>query len=167
MGINFCYYVCYSSQDKQISPAISCSPIMQPDGLFYNFLYLKNKVFIMLVNGEPLYERCPVVGSFEETGWNMQCPVSNQWSRPPVNNLCNYDVYNGYSDLAVQCYTRNCYVQDNPPQYYQQRVAYQPPSFQSELPCRQSQEWDYTSMCYNVDGRPCQYTNVVDLEDFM
>ncbi|XP_045452892.1 hypoxia-inducible factor 1-alpha isoform X1 [Melitaea cinxia] len=121
----------------------------------------------MLVNGEPLYERCPVVGGFEETGWNVQCPVSNQWSRPPVNNLCNYDVYNGYSDLAVQCYTRNCYVQDNPPQYYQQRVVYQPPSFQSELPCRQSQEWDYTSMCYNVDGQPCQYTNVVDLEDFM
>ncbi|XP_034834052.1 uncharacterized protein [Maniola hyperantus] len=145
----------------------------------------------MFVN-EPLIQRCPVVGNLEETGWNLQCPMTSQWSRQPVNNLCNYDVYNGYSDLSVQCYNRTSYIQDIPQQqYYEQNVAYtqpvhqyrtnvachqipeqrvyaQPvPDFQTDLPCRQRPDWDYNSMCYNVDGQACQYTNVVDLEDFM
>nr|XP_026489699.1 hypoxia-inducible factor 1-alpha-like isoform X1 [Vanessa tameamea] len=122
----------------------------------------------MLVNGENIIQRCPVIGSFEETGWNVQCPMSNQWSRQPVDNQCNYDIYNSFSDLSVQCYDRNYYRDSVPQQYYPQRVVYtQPPSFQADLPCRQRQEWDYNSTCYNVDGQPCQYTNVVDLEDFM
>ncbi|XP_039757469.1 uncharacterized protein LOC120631873 isoform X2 [Pararge aegeria] len=148
----------------------------------------------MFVNGEPIIQRCPVVGNFEETGWNLQCPMVSQCSRQPVNNLCNYDVYNGYSDISVQCYNRTNYVQDNvlTQQYYQQNVAYTQPvqhyqtnlschqiqgkqnvytrpvtEFQTTLPCHQRPEWDYNSMCYNVDGQACQYTDVVDLEDFM
>lgn len=187
----------------------------------------------MFVDGEPLTHRCSVVGNFEEVGWNLQCSMASQWSRPPVNNLCNYAVCNGYSDLSVQCYNRVNYVR--PQQYHQQSVSYtqpvhdyqpnlyrqqipkqnvvytQPvPEFQEDipcyqqpeqtliyskplpgqtnllcnqipdqqnvvytqpvqtnLPCHQRPEWDYNTMCYNVDGQPCQYTNVVDLEDFM
>lgn len=122
----------------------------------------------MLVNGEPLIQRCPVVGNFEETGWNMQCPMSNEWSRQStVNNLCNYNQYNGYSDIPVECYNRYYYVQGNVQQYCSRMTYNAPIVTQANLPCQQRPEWDYNSMCYNVDGQACQYTNVVDLEDFM
>lgn len=131
----------------------------------------------MLVTDDRLPQQCPVVGNLEETGWSLQCPMASQWIKQPV---CNYNVYNSNvpfvnSDLSVQCYNRNYPVCDNVPQYYQ-HIPHPPQNVFSQqhlvqnplnLPCNQNQQWDYNSMCYNVDGQPCQYTNVVDLEDFM
>ena len=125
----------------------------------------------MLVNGESLTQRCPVVGNFEESGWSVQCPMANQWSgQLSNNNISNYNQYSGNNEITVQCYNRNYYVPDNIPQQfcqYQPVVYTTPPIVQASLPCHQKPEWDYTSMCYNVNGQPCQYTDVVDLEDFM
>lgn len=132
----------------------------------------------MLVNGIPegLQQHCPVVGAFEEAGWNIQCPMSNQWSKQS-DNVCSVGVYNGNSvDRPLQCYRNDPYVSYMPknvmPQYYHPQNVYHSPRYIQQplipnLPCHQNQEWDYNSMCYNVDGQPCQYTNVVDLEDFM
>ncbi|CAG4984758.1 unnamed protein product [Colias eurytheme] len=135
----------------------------------------------MFVNGDPL-PQCPVVGPFEEIGWQTQCPVSGQWSKPPVKNVCGYNVYsaNVNGAFSTQCYNNNVFVCDNPGfdqfyseppltngQHYYPRVAPHPQLMQPNLPCQQRQEWDYNSMCYNVNGTPCQFTNVVDLEDFM
>ncbi|XP_045502869.1 uncharacterized protein LOC123699868 isoform X2 [Colias croceus] len=135
----------------------------------------------MFVNGDPL-PQCPVVGPFEEIGWQTQCPVSSQWSKPPVKNVCGYNVYsaNVNGAFSTQCYNNNVFVCDNPgfDQFYSEqpitngqifypRVAPHPQLMQPNLPCQQRQEWNYNSMCYNVNGTPCQFTNVVDLEDFM
>lgn len=133
----------------------------------------------MLVNGfaEGFPQHCPVVGAFEETGWNMQCPMSHQWSKQ-MGNVCSFSVHNEIVDRPVQCHRSDpysSYVPENViPQYYQPQIVYHPPRYIQQplipsLPCHQNQnqEWDYNSMCYNVNGQPCQYTNVVDLEDFM
>ncbi|KAJ2953171.1 hypothetical protein O0L34_g744 [Tuta absoluta] len=105
--------------------------------------------------------QCPVVGPFEDT-YGMQCPMENQWP-------------NDQFEPQVQCY-RDFYPQyQYQNQYYAPQVQRAPPVVQPQpiqpmfanLPCHQQQQWDYTSMCYNVGGQPCQYTNVVDLEDFM
>ncbi|KOB79398.1 Uncharacterized protein OBRU01_00391 [Operophtera brumata] len=131
----------------------------------------------MLVNGitEGFPQQCPVVGAFEETGWNTQCPMSNQWSKQ-LDNVCSVGVYNGnFVNRPVQCHRNDPYVSYVPenvvPQYYHPQNVYHQPRYQPplipNLPCHQNQDWDYSSMCYNVDGQPCQYTNVVDLEDFM
>lgn len=133
----------------------------------------------MLVNGisEGFAGQCPVVGQFEETGWNMQCPVTGQWSRQ-ADNVCSFGVYNGgYSNRPTQPYRNNPYVSYVPdtvmPHYYPQQPVYQQPVYVApqplipNLPCHQNSDWDYNSMCFNVDGQPCQYTSVVDLEDFM
>ncbi|CAG4931496.1 unnamed protein product [Parnassius apollo] len=126
----------------------------------------------MLVNGDRLPMQCPVVGSYEETGWSAQCPMSSQWSKLPLNDVSDYSIHNSdpNSGISMQCYNNNYYVCDNPPpqQYYGNRmypqVGYGPVSL--NLPCH-GQQWDYNSMCYDVNGQPCQYTDVVDLEDFM
>lgn len=134
----------------------------------------------MLVNGfgEQYPQECPVVGAFEDVGWNLQCPMSGQWTRQPVDAQCSYGGYNpNLQSPSVQCY-RNVpfmpYGHENVLPYYpaqevyQQPVRYVPqrPMIQN-LPCHQQPAWDYNSMCFNVDGQACQYTNVVDLEDFM
>lgn len=126
-------------------------------------------VQIMLVNGESLIQRCPVVGNIEETGWNMQCPMANQWpGQLSINNYSNYNQYSDCNEIPVQCYNRNYYVPENIPQQYYPPVVYTtPPPIQVNLPCHQKPDWDYNSMCFNVNGQPCQYTDVVDLEDFM
>lgn len=132
----------------------------------------------MLLEGvsEGFLQRCPVVGAFEETGWSMQCPVSSQWPRQQLGNVCGAggSVYGNLN--PGQCYRTDAYASYAPvdvtPQYYPQNVYIPPAQFRQpplipNLPCHQGQQWDYSSMCYNVDGQACQYTNVVDLEDFM
>lgn len=136
----------------------------------------------MLVNGfsDSYSQGCPVVGAFEDDGWNLQCPMADQWSRQTVNaNLqCSYGDYNSnLQSPSVRCYRNFPFVpygHENALSYYplqevyQQPVSYVPqrPMIQN-LPCHQQPAWDYNSMCYNVDGQACQYTAVVDLEDFM
>ncbi|KAI5632574.1 hypothetical protein NE865_14722 [Phthorimaea operculella] len=108
--------------------------------------------------------QCPVVGPFEDT-YGMQCPMESQWQSVPFEPQVQC-----YRDFYPQ-YLQNPYPQT---QYYAPQVQPIPPVVQPQpqpmfanLPCHQQQPWDYNSMCYNVDGQPCQYTNVVDLEDFM
>ncbi|XP_047511271.1 uncharacterized protein LOC125053762 isoform X2 [Pieris napi] len=126
----------------------------------------------MLVNGDPLPQD-------SVPGWRGEC--SNfQWT-PPVQNIRDYNACNVIGDYSNQRYQADYYVRDPGIQYfcptinnvqpsvpinvcYPQKPA---PQFMQALPCRQSQEWDYDSMCYNVGGEPCQFTSVVDLEDFM
>lgn len=128
----------------------------------------------MFVNGEPL-PGCPV----SDQGWGGQC--SNFLCQPPapVLNTCDYNARNVVGDFSNQRY----YLNDTEAQYFLQsinnvqcsgpindvpRFPQKPASqFIQALPCRQTQEWDYNSMCYNVGDGPCQFTNVVDLEDFM
>ncbi|XP_063367285.1 hypoxia-inducible factor 1-alpha-like [Cydia amplana] len=120
-------------------------------------------------NNVPL--QCPVVGRMEDIGWSLQCPMTGQWSRQPVNNVA-LSAPSVYREIPpVECYPGNYYAPKA--QYFPPQVVYPRPipQFQApvmpNLPCNQAQEWDYGSMCYNVNGQPCQYTNVVDLEDFM
>lgn len=116
----------------------------------------------MFVYGEDQPRQRPFQEPCEAIGWNMQCSMTNQWDRSPVNN--NF----GDINPSVQCYNRNYYdnVQYYPTQEYP--VSYVPEQrIINNLPCQQVQQWDYSNMCYNVDGQPCQYTSVVDLEDFM
>nr|XP_021192033.2 LOW QUALITY PROTEIN: hypoxia-inducible factor 1-alpha [Helicoverpa armigera] len=132
----------------------------------------------MLVNGfgEQYPQGCPVVGPFEDGGWKKQCPMADQWSRQAMNSQCAYGDYNSSSKSSVQCY-RNVpfvpYMHENVHPYYPVHEVYQPVSYVPpspmihNLPCNQEPAWDYNSMCYNVDGQACQYTTVVDLEDFM
>ncbi|CAH0594106.1 unnamed protein product [Chrysodeixis includens] len=131
----------------------------------------------MLVNGfEQFPQQCPVRG-YEDAGWGVQCPMAGQWSRQIETSQCGYGNYNpNFKSPSVQCF-RNApflpYGHDNvfpyyPPQeVYQQPVPYVPPVPIQNLPCHQQQPWDYNNMCFDVDGQPCQYTTVVDLEDFM
>lgn len=134
----------------------------------------------MLVNGlgDQYGQGCPVAGDFEDRGWYVQCPMYEQWSRQPVSEQCSYSAFNpNFVSPSVQCF-RNVppvYLH-NPNQYcpvpiqevYPRQVSYVPPApLIPNLPCRQQQSWDYDSMCYNVDGQPCQYTAVIDLEDMM
>ncbi|XP_073950650.1 HIF-1 transcription factor component sima isoform X2 [Choristoneura fumiferana] len=134
----------------------------------------------MVINGFKNHcpQQCPVVGRIEDIGWTLQCPVTGQWSRQPVNNVGNLgaSASNVFREVPqpMQCYSRNYYVPENPPQYFPSQIVYPRPvsHYQAapiipNLPCNQRQEWDYGNMCYNVNGQPCQYTNVVDLEDFM
>ncbi|XP_075982714.1 uncharacterized protein LOC142980965 isoform X2 [Anticarsia gemmatalis] len=136
----------------------------------------------MLVNdlNDQYYAGCPVVGGYEERGWNMQCPMVDQWSRQPITNQCSYgDNNSNFMSPSVQCY-RNVpsvpFAHPNVLQYYPipvqevypRQMSYAPsPPMVPNLPCHQQQPWDYDSMCYNVNGQPCQYTSVIDLEDFM
>ncbi|XP_045537896.1 hypoxia-inducible factor 1-alpha isoform X2 [Papilio machaon] len=119
----------------------------------------------MLVNGDRVPYQCPVVGNYEETQWSGQCPMASQWSKP--ENMCIYEYgYNEpYSKLTNQRFSGN-YVCNYAHQYYgsQVQTVYVPQTL--NLPC-QGQQWDYNTMCFDVEGQPCQYTNVVDLEDFM
>ncbi|KPJ18057.1 Hypoxia-inducible factor 1-alpha [Papilio machaon] len=119
----------------------------------------------MLVNGDRVPYQCPVVGNYEETQWSGQCPMASQWSKP--ENMCIYEYgYNEpYSKLPNQRFSGN-YVCNYAHQYYgnQVQTVYVPQTL--NLPC-QGQQWDYNTMCFDVEGQPCQYTNVVDLEDFM
>ncbi|XP_045528138.1 uncharacterized protein LOC123716434 isoform X2 [Pieris brassicae] len=126
----------------------------------------------MLVNGDPLPQD-------SRPGWRGEC--SNfQWT-PPVQNICDYNACNVIGDYSNQRYLADYYVRDPGIQYfcptvnnvqrsvpinvcYPQKPA---PQFIQALPCHQIQEWDYDSMCYNVGGEPCQFSSVVDLEDFM
>ncbi|CAB3246213.1 unnamed protein product [Arctia plantaginis] len=103
----------------------------------------------MLVNGQgdAYWQNCPVGRGYEDPGWNMQCPMYDQWSRQPATSQCGY--------VPV-------------PKVYPQMVNYVPQvSILPNIPCRQQQDWNYNSMCFNVDGEPCQYTEVIDLEDMM
>lgn len=132
-----------------------------------------------------LRQVCPVVGRYEETGWSAQCPMANQWSRS--RGLHEYGVFTDnklypMSQPAIQCYSNGTFF-DTPgqlrSQYFMQRPhqqVYAPQMAQAvyqrpmvpDLPCNQSaQPWDYNTMCFDVNGQPCQYTDVVDLEDFM
>lgn len=110
----------------------------------------------MFTYGEQAPQAC-AVDRFQDNGW-MQCPVIEQW--PLSKNTC-------FVYPPVQCYN---YPNVPQPQYYpvQERPAnYDQHPIYPNLPCQQTQQWDYDSMCYNVDGQPCQFTSVVDLEDFM
>lgn len=120
----------------------------------------------------------------DRTGWNMQSPMSNMWGRGPSGVYVDNRLY-PMRDPTVPCYNNGTFI-DTPgqlrPHYFAQRPYPQPqsmyapqmmqPAFHTpivnDLPCHQQnqQMWDY-NMCYDVDGQPCQYTNVVDLEDFM
>lgn len=99
--------------------------------------------------------------------------MKNQWVKQAVDNLCSFSVY-GPSYPPVQCYRDgtlpynvNVSHYHVPQNEYQQPANYVQRSGFQNLPCQQPRLWDYNSMCYNVDGQPCQYTSVVDLEDFM
>ncbi|CAH2045759.1 unnamed protein product, partial [Iphiclides podalirius] len=120
----------------------------------------------MLVDGSGLPQQCPVVGGYEET-WSGQCPMSSQWAKQSQFHVSDYGAYrDAYMGPSMQCYN-SAYYACNTPQLYcgaVQRAEYAPAPL--NLPCN-GQQWDYNSMCYDVDGQPCQYTNVVDLEDFM
>ncbi|CAK1552316.1 unnamed protein product [Leptosia nina] len=124
----------------------------------------------MLVAGEPL-PHYPVPGAYDEVAWAQQGPMQCQWT--PISNACDFNACNVIGDFSTQCY--NNYVREPRVQYYCPPIpnvpcvqqCYPNKQFLQALPCRQTQQWDYNSMCYNVDGEPCQFTNVVDLEDFM
>lgn len=133
----------------------------------------------MFIDGFPggILPHCSVVGQFEEIGWNLQCPVSGQWSKKP-ENVCGFGVYNqNYVKYPTQCYRNNPYayvpdavapvVYNAPQNVYQNPMRYVPQPMVPNLPCHEKQDWDYNNMCFNVNGQPCQYTNIVDLEDFM
>lgn len=104
----------------------------------------------------------------------MQCPMANQWSWQ-MDNMCSVGVYANQQQCFRSVNPYSSYIPNNViPQYYapqcpaQTPVRYVPPQpVIQDLPCRQSQAWDYNSMCFDIDGQPCQYTSVVDLEDFM
>ncbi|XP_049877924.1 hypoxia-inducible factor 1-alpha isoform X2 [Pectinophora gossypiella] len=126
----------------------------------------------MFVYGERP-QQCPVVGPYEDSAGWVPCPMANQW-HVPMNTVNAPGVT---FDPSVQCY-RSYYEPQHPepqyPQYPQQYRPYipiqpqqQPQPIFPNLPCHQTPQWNYNSMCFNVDGQPCQYTNVVDLEDFM
>ncbi|XP_013139203.1 PREDICTED: endothelial PAS domain-containing protein 1-like isoform X2 [Papilio polytes] len=116
----------------------------------------------MLVNGDRISYQCPVVGNYEDMQWMGQCPMASQWSKPET--MCSY-VY-GYNEPYFKLPNQriNDYACDYV--YYGGQVQAVYPPQTLNLPC-QGQQWDYSTMCYDVDGQPCQYTNVVDLEDFM
>lgn len=118
----------------------------------------------MLVNGDRIPYQCPVVGNYEDMQWMGQCPMASQWSKPET--MCSY-VY-GYNEPYFKLPNQriNDYACDYVQQYYGGQVQAVYPPQTLNLPC-QGQQWDYSTMCYDVDGQPCQYTNVVDLEDFM
>jgi hypothetical protein len=121
----------------------------------------------MLVSGEHPFSQCPVMGQFEDTGWSSQCPMFGQWNGQP-NDMC-YSAFNHNYVTSVPCY-RNVYDETyrspwiHSPMKYPQTQSLMIPNLPCSLP---QQEWDYNSMCYDVNGQACQYTNVVDLEDFM
>lgn len=124
----------------------------------------------MLVNGDRGSSQCPIAGQFEDRGLNMQCPMESYWTGPP-NNVCDGVYSSNYVDSSMQCYNYPVNVKSVPqyyPQPHQPPVRYIPPQpIIPNLPCHQVQQWDYNSMCFDVDGQPCQYTGIVDLEDFM
>lgn len=126
----------------------------------------------MYVSGvEPSLSQCADMGQFPDTGWTSQCPVTGygQWNVQPPD-VC-YGVYRpSFSEQPVQCH-RDFYNngQEYAPQQYHcpvQLVPSRQPMIPN-LPCQQTPQWNYNSMCYDIEGGPCQYTNVVDLEDFM
>ncbi|XP_053614002.1 hypoxia-inducible factor 1-alpha-like isoform X2 [Plodia interpunctella] len=117
----------------------------------------------MLVNGD--HGSFQPINQYEESRWNSYPRLEPQW---PVQNVCNQS--RDYVEPPAQCYN---YV-NQVPQFYPQ--GYQPPVFRyvqppqpiiPNLPCHQVQQWNYNTMCFDVDGQPCQYTGMVDLEDFM
>ncbi|CAG9789062.1 unnamed protein product [Diatraea saccharalis] len=120
----------------------------------------------MLVNGERPLNQCPVSSQFGDTSWGSQCPVVGQWNVQPPD-VCFSGYNQNYVGTTVPCY-RNVYEHVS---YYHQ-VPYQTPvqyarqTVIPNLPCHQEQ-WNYNNMCYDVDGQPCQYAGVIDLEDFM
>ncbi|XP_068619326.1 hypoxia-inducible factor 1-alpha-like isoform X2 [Battus philenor] len=121
----------------------------------------------MWVNGAGLPVQCPVVGSYEDTRWSAQCPMAFQRLKQPSDDICNYGVYcDPYTKMSN--HNSNYFVSANTPRSYdslvQQSAEYAMPLI--NVPC-QGLQWDYNSMCYDIGGQPCQYTNVVDLEDFM
>ncbi|XP_026315120.1 hypoxia-inducible factor 1-alpha isoform X2 [Hyposmocoma kahamanoa] len=112
----------------------------------------------MFTYGEQAPQTCAIDG-FQDNGW-MQCAVNQQW--PMSKNTC-------FVYPPVQCYNYPN-VPLPQPQYYpmqERRTDYVQHPIYPNLPCQQTRQWDYDSMCYNVDGQPCQFTSVVDLEDFM
>lgn len=124
----------------------------------------------MYVRGEPGTGRRLLAN--QAAGWAVQSPEigHGQWNAQPPD--VTYGVYKqSFCEPPVQCdtYYNNVQCGYYPPQPQYYRPVQMAPSrpMIPDLPCHQNQQWDYNSMCYNVDGQPCQYTNVVDLEDFM
>lgn len=121
----------------------------------------------MFLNGyQEGVAQCPVL---QDPGWAVQCPMGNQWIQQQTNQY-NYSRFKNYiypmRGLSQQCYG-GVFYQDRV-QGYATQIRPVQEQLVPNLPCNQrNQQWDYNSMCYNVDGQPCQYTNVVDLEDFM
>lgn len=160
------------SMEIRTSGAISRSLITFPDGLLCCSLYVsETSVSMMFASGQPIVQ-CSVRGQQQHPAWNGQCSMagSGQWNFQSPD-VC-YGVYDqSVCEPPVQCYKN--YGNDvpgyYPPQQYYQPVQMVPrrPPLIPDLPCHQNQQWNYNTMCYNVDGQPCQYTNVVDLEDFM
>lgn len=112
----------------------------------------------MFVYGEQA-PQAYAVDRFQENGW-VQCALNEQW--PTSENTC-------FVYPQVQCNNYQNVPQPRP-QYYpvqEHRPDYVHHPIYPNLPCQQTPQWDYNSMCHNVDGQPCQYTTVVDLEDFM
>ncbi|GBP67792.1 hypothetical protein EVAR_53788_1 [Eumeta japonica] len=145
----------------------------------------------MIVNGfeEGLPKKCPVVGNYEDTG-SMQCPMWNRWAhrQPSVRAFEDYgaDIVYPQCDPLMQCYMgrdgRTLYPTQHqysvaappppppplpPPLYLHPQQAMVRRPIVPNLPCNQGVEpWNYNT-CFDVDGQPCRYTNIVDLEDFM
>lgn len=171
--IRFCCHAFYT-WDNAIFGVISRSLISRLDGLLRCIVWCENPCVTMLVYGHQYPGQPAVVGQPEATAWNIQCHEMNQ-NQIPDNRMCTHSGYNSNYP------TNQCY--NNDPNPYSVAAPYYPPQevynlgdvqvgylrqpVIPNLPCQQSQQWDYSSMCYNVDGQPCQYTNVVDLEDFM
>jgi hypothetical protein len=122
-----------------------------------------------------------------------QCEYNNMppnQSLPPVQNFAdngNYFYGAGYGDSVVptNCYENNnnlqqmqCYQNypDNSPMqpFNQQGVnsSYSAGGYFTDVaetypPCQGPQPWNYAE-CYGYYGEaPCQFMNVVDMEDFM
>lgn len=166
--------------DKSIFTTISSSVFSYLDGLLYRSPFSECKVTLkMLVNGQgdAYFQNCPVSRGCEDQGWNMQCPMYDQWSKQSVTNQsCYGNIDQNFASPSMQCYKNVPLVPYSTVQYYPvpvpkvypQVVNYVPQvSLLPNVPCRQQQDWNYDSMCFNVDGEPCQYTEVIDLEDMM
>lgn len=153
----FYHNASHHRRDKNIFAGISRSRITRPDGLLHCDDF--EEYSSMFTYGEQVPQAC-AVDRFQDNGW-MQCPVNEQW--PTSKNTC-------FVYPPVHCYNYPNVPQPRPQYYHpvqKRRADYVQHPIYPNLPCQQTRQWDYDSMCYNVDGQPCQFTSVVDLEDFM
>ncbi|KAL4708271.1 hypothetical protein ACJJTC_016320 [Scirpophaga incertulas] len=122
----------------------------------------------MFVSGERPLAPCAVMAEYRGGGWGSQCTVVGQWNTQPHMGFSDYQsCQNSVPFYRNICNTAHYYPVSVSQQLHPPHEYLQPQQPVLNLPCHQNQPWDYSTMCFNVDGQPCAYTDVVDLEDFM